>query len=694
MNNQYLPSIDSLRALSIIGVVFYHYELGLSGGFVGVDVFFVISGYLITGIILRELSAGTFSVLRFMARRIRRILPASLVMVFIVLVVGSLLFLRDDLTTLAKSAIAHCAMLANVYFYRDGDYFASPNELKPLLHSWSLAIEEQFYIVYPLALILVYRLMRHRLFAVLCSAFLASLAISIIGVFQFPSATFYLLPTRAWELLLGGILCCMPLSNGLKASWANVVSIVGALMIVAPMVVYSKFTPFPGVAALVPCVGTAAIIITSNNVDCLVTRLLSLSGLRVVGIVSYSLYLWHWPIISFARYVWGVSLGGAGTVAALALSIIVAFLSWKFIENPFRRASRSHSTRLRLLRPLLFGTMASCCVMFFSVGIWLTNGFAGLRTVTFATMMDDVTYRGQAYITERDSSGKFQYLKIGAQDGRGTPQFLLWGDSHALAVAEVFDHLASSRKICGAVAARPGTIPVTFVDRWVKSLSVGDEVATFNDNVVDYVIDSAIPMVVLAARWSVYVEGYSSIDSESATSRDRFGILIRDAITTEKSPVSAAAALERRLSEMITRLRESGVETIVLLEQIPEQDIPSPARKWFFHRRHPWLVSFPAYGSCIEVHLERQKRIDEIFSRLMHNNPSVLVLSPRAYCFDEEGHSILTANGFSCYRDNDHVSRTGAKAVLAPMIDQLLDTIPVCDERRESLSQSTGTNAR
>ena len=263
-NSSYRPEIDGLRALAVIAVIMFHAKIALSGGYLGVDVFFVISGYLITSLIIKELQKGTFTFVAFWERRIRRIVPATSVMVVAVIVAGWFLLLPNEYVALGKSAMALAAIVANIYFWRDtNSYFANGEEM-PLLHTWSLAVEEQFYLIMPLFLVVAFNLSAPRgrlLLPIVILSMFGSLAASIYGVAVFPGAAFYFLPSRAWELLIGSILALIPagwiLSNRLAR---ETVTYAGLASIVAPCLFYTKDTPFPGLAAVVPCAGTAAII--------------------------------------------------------------------------------------------------------------------------------------------------------------------------------------------------------------------------------------------------------------------------------------------------------------------------------------------------------------------------------------------------------------------------------------------------
>ena len=282
-------------------MLLYHAGLGFTGGYVGVDVFFVISGFLITALISEELSLNQFELREFWGRRIRRILPASTMMCLLVLIAGMFLLLPTDFNELAESASAHQLLFSNVFFWRRLSYFAGPSEVKPLLHTWSLAVEEQFYLFYPVLLIILRNVSRTRHLIILTSLFFLSLILSEWAVWHHPSAAFFLLPTRMWELLAGGIAFFCPISNR-KKIWQEVGAWMGIALILMAGVLFDSDTEFPGFWALLPCGGSFLLIYCNGTSLTSVGRLLSFRPVVFTGLLSYSLYLWHWPILAYMHY--------------------------------------------------------------------------------------------------------------------------------------------------------------------------------------------------------------------------------------------------------------------------------------------------------------------------------------------------------------------------------------------------------
>ncbi len=336
----YRRDIDGLRAVAVLSVVFYHLGLPFDfNGFVGVDIFFVISGYLITGLINQEVVAGKFSLLNFYLRRVKRILPALFVMVAVTTLFGILVMLPGDLKDLGKSAFAAVASLSNVYFWysEDTSYFARSSDLLPLLHTWSLGVEEQFYLFWPPLLWLAYRLAGNvGTLTVTVAIFAGSLLLSQWLLDGSQSFSFFMLPTRAWELLTGSgvyFLIWRNRRNRLPGVFWEAVAAIGLAAIVFSLFTATAGSPFPGFNALYPCLGSALLILSGAYHTTSVARVLSTSSFVAIGLVSYSLYLWHWPVLSFARYFF------RGTQRANGAGVCVAVLGPVGAQLPVRRST-------------------------------------------------------------------------------------------------------------------------------------------------------------------------------------------------------------------------------------------------------------------------------------------------------------------------------------------------------------------
>lgn len=337
---RYRPEIDGLRALAVISVILFHAGFQLfSGGFIGVDMFFVISGYLITAIILAELEGGGFSLLNFYERRARRILPALFVVVAVCLPVAWLWLMPSDVEEFSKSAMAVLVFASNIFFWHQNDYFGATTELKPLLHTWSLGIEEQFYVLFPICLLWAWRLGRTRVVVFLAIVTLLSLGLADYGARSHPVAAFFLLPTRGWELAIGALIAFYlerKAQDHFPQTLNQILSLVGLGLITYGVLAFSKETAFPGLSALIPTVGAGLIIVFALP-GTVVGRLLVSRVLVGVGLISYSAYLWHHPLLAFARHRSLKEPNAVVVVSLIMLTFGLAYLTWRYVEMPFRR---------------------------------------------------------------------------------------------------------------------------------------------------------------------------------------------------------------------------------------------------------------------------------------------------------------------------------------------------------------------
>lgn len=325
---RYRPDIDGLRAVAVLAVVLFHAGISsISGGFVGVDVFFVISGFLITTIIVKEIRRGDFSLTVFYERRIRRILPAFFVVMLFSAVVAYSLLLPQDFENFGKSLVAASLSVSNLLFWRESGYFDSTAELKPLLHTWSLGVEEQFYLFFPLLLMFIARFFKQRWTLWIVLIAFSSLLLSAWGAKHQPSATFYLLPTRAWELALGGLLAMGGVPPIHQRFWREIEALLGLGLIVWGISALTPESSFPGLNALYPCLGAALVIHAGSSGPSMVGNVLSWRPLVLIGLISYSLYLWHWPLLVFAKYYLIRPLTTLETSTVVASSFVAAIAS-------------------------------------------------------------------------------------------------------------------------------------------------------------------------------------------------------------------------------------------------------------------------------------------------------------------------------------------------------------------------------
>lgn len=503
-SSNYRADIDGLRGVAVLLVVAFH--LGTSkvpGGFVGVDVFFVISGYLIGTIILSELASDKFSLLSFYERRVRRIFPA----LFVTLIVTSLFayrfFLPSEMDEYAKSLVAATTSVSNIFFLHLSGYFEGPAAMKPLLHTWSLAVEEQFYIFLPLFLMAIRKFSVSKQRVLVLAVALLSFSVSVWGAFHSPASTFYLSHTRAWELMLGTLIALNVFPSFSNAIVRNAASMVGIILILVAAFFFSKTTPFPGLSAALPCMGAALIIAAGRGGQSLVGRALALSPMVFIGMISYSLYLWHWPLIVF-QGVSGIFAQGIWPKAAkfvvLCVSFVVATLSWKFVEQPFR------DRHGKFPRPVLFrfAGAAAFVIVAFGAAALATRGFPSrypseaVRVASFLENADPATeaqYRvGSCFLTSRNVHANFDPSVCLKRDAQRRNELLI-GDSHA---AQLWYGLSSVFKDINFLQATASGCKPTLE----QGLGVDKRCTQLMNYIFhDYLQGHRVDSVLIAARW-------------------------------------------------------------------------------------------------------------------------------------------------------------------------------------------------
>lgn len=509
----YRPEIDGLRAVAVLAVVLYHFGVpGLGGGFVGVDVFFVISGYLIGAILWREASdSGRIALGRFWLRRFRRLAPAWSVMALAVWAVGYAVLLPHDFRELGKALIAATLFAANIHQYRQAGYFDAAAEEKPLLHMWSLSLEEQFYLVLPLVLLVLARRPRAAV-AVLAALAAASLAASVLGTRSHHVAAFYLFPFRAWELL-AGVLLAMRDERARPARLGLPVSALGLGLVLAGVVLIRPGAGFPGWVAAVPVAGTVLLILNGRDGNA-VNRLLSLRPMVMIGLISYSLYLWHWPVRSLSLFVLGPDLSAPVRAGLIALSFALAWLSWRFVERPAR------DPRLLPPRALAAGVAVGVGGLL-ALGAWpfLRAGLPerfGPQVLVHAAAAQDFIQDWSRCTTARD--GPWAGVETCALGPDGPPQVLAWGDSHLRAIKEGLDEAAHRAGVPVLLIWHAGCPPLFGVDKRETAATRAEDAAcsAANRQIAQGMAHTDVPAILLVGRWSYYATGAGSgVDADN-----------------------------------------------------------------------------------------------------------------------------------------------------------------------------------
>lgn len=549
MARTYRADIDGLRAVSVVAVVLYHFEVPpFSGGFVGVDVFFVISGFLITSILWAELRDGRFSLLGFYDRRIRRILPAALVVVVVSLLAGFVLLLPGDLESLGRQSATALLGVINFFLVGNTGYFDQDASLLPLLHFWSLAVEDQFYLIWPLCLAglvaVAAKTPARTVVAALVAIICVSLAISIWLSERSPAVAFYMLHSRAWELAIGALLVFAPVVS--QRMLGEIASALGLGLIAFAVFALSVNDPFPGVNALYPCIG-AALIVWPKAHETWISRLLSFEPVRQIGLASFSLYLWHWPVLVYFRH-WnnGLMPSAFETSVLIAFSVAVAFFSLIYIEQPFRK-TRVRSAR----RTIAAGGAAIALALFPAVAAAAAHGFPSRLPPPAQKLAGLKTMWAWECPHWRSFAGAGRRLCVFGEDwDAASTRVLLWGDSHAQHYAPIVQ--ASADRHSGiSVALYPGCAPALGGN--VHHVSRADErtreaCAAHYRRVVGLLSETHdISIVLLAGAWAGLLPD-----------------LYAESVDERGSAESGAKLLRRAVGELLATISMPGRDVYVL----------------------------------------------------------------------------------------------------------------------------------
>ncbi len=654
----YRPEIDGLRSVAVLSVVLFHFSVpGFSGGFVGVDIFFVISGFLIGSILWREHAAsGTISLTRFYLRRFRRLAPAYFAMAAVSLVVGYLVLLPFEFREFGKSLIASALYVSNIHFYRQSGYFDSGAEDKILLHTWSLSVEEQFYIFLPLAMLAFARFGRFFKPTLVLAALLSfALCLYVTGLS--PPAGFYLFPFRAWELLVGVLLAVygsrtggIPGRGGALLSWLGLALLAGAVASIEPG------DSFPGSLAAVPVLGTVLVILNGKD-DNPVNRALSARVPVLVGLMSYSLYLWHWPVLTLSRY-WRDGYDGPLEAAFwLLVAIAAAWLSWRFVETPVRRARR-------LPGPVLAGGVAMASAALVSAGglLYLGNGLPGRfdpRVLAHVEASQDfIQDWSRCFVPDDGPLRGLETCPVGPA-GRA-PEFLAWGDSHLRAFKEGLDLAAREADRPGLVIWRAGCPPL-FGLRKQESASTRQEDRDCAEATAR--LREALPQLatirtmLLVGRWSYYAEG-TGIGGDAHNT-----VALAPASGSGLEGDDQAGLFAAAAAATVEELARHGKAVMVLRQvpEIPDYHSGRVARRMAHGRLRPG----PELERLTEVPrqaLERRNAAAEAaFGPLAARKEITLLDSWPALC--GAGTCSAMQAGRSLYFDNNHVTNTGARTL-------------------------------
>jgi peptidoglycan/LPS O-acetylase OafA/YrhL len=553
--------------------------------------------------------------------------------------------LPSDYAQLGKSVVAQALLVANVFFWRDdstrGGYFGATSEDRPLLHTWSLAVEEQFYLLFPLGLWWLFRFQRCRkpavLTMILAGGVVAGLALAMYGVAFRPGAAFYLLPTRAWELLGGALIAALP-AAALPRHWLvrEGASWLGLAGILLPCWFYTKETPFPGLAALPPVVGAGLFIWGNTRIpDGLVAltsagRIMAWRPIVLLGLISYSLYLWHWPVLALGHYWWLENLSPWYYRTGLVLMCgVFAVLSWLWIETPFRR-KRLVATRSAVFRFAAFCTMIS--VLLGGVVVHLRGIPARVPEIAFKNdeAQQDLPRNTEHTLLDVKSG---QLDRLGTAGKEEKSKILLWGDSHAMSALPAVDALCVELGVTGCAVTVPASPPL--LNAVFPEVGLCEELAKFTEAVLEYIKNQGIPHVLLAARWSIYQE-------------------------------SDAELLKTSLRSTINTLHQAGCQ-VWILRAVPDLDGMAYKRLAAEARSGRVFGATSLTGGWRRRIADHQQKNSVLYSLAAENLPAIFI-DPAPLLVDKTSDRYRAdLNGVSIYYDDDHLTKTASVALLLPL---------------------------
>ena len=656
---EYRPDIDGLRALAVIPIVLFHaHVVGFSGGYVGVDIFFVISGFLIATIILPQMVGQNFSIFAFYDRRVRRILPPFFAMVALVNVVCAIIFIPSDLEVFGKSVIGAALFAPNVVFATENGYFGAASDLKPLLHSWSLGVEEQFYLIFPLTLWLLLCADRRITIALIAMIGLASFATGLVATDRWPSFAFFMLPARAWELMVGALIA-LGAAPVVSNRWVGeIFAIAGVSMILWSVFTYADYTPFPGFAALLPVLGSALAIYAGQG--SVVGQVLAMQPLRYIGLISYSLYLWHWPVIVIWQYVTLHHLTGWETAGAISLSILLAIASNYGVEKPFRRAGGVLDRRNLFLLAIVVNLLTLAA----GVSILLTHGLSFRKSdaTSYATKMG--AERAKLMTSPCLAMNKAGNVPANCQwpmPPSEKPELVLWGDSHGAQLATAIHAAADKRGLPWMQVTKSGCPPIPTWDLYPHD-SQRSECPSFDHAAL--IRAGSVPrgsLVLLAARWDAVTSG------ELRFAATRAKPFLGESITTA----------QYELREVVKYLTAKGLQVVVVAQvPIPPQDINNCLERARFRNAKTELCNdFMPEDTARAAAIEKSTL--DFLAGATAGLRHTLVVRPWPDLCDHHTCYMVGAEG-PLYLDATHLSKAGATRVLHS-IDAALKAVPPGD---------------
>lgn len=685
---KYRPEIDGLRALAIVPVLMFHAGFSsFSGGYVGVDIFFVISGYLITTIVASELDKNSFSILSFYERRARRILPALFVMLAATLPPAFFLLSTIDLIAFAKSLFGSVLFLANITAYMQSGYFDSASDIKPLMHIWSLAIEEQYYLFSPLLLAFLWRFKSLKVILIIAIISVFSLILAEINLKKDASISFFYLHCRAWELGLGTLLALTLhvaniQSNAIKFSLIvrQIFACIGLALILFAITSFDKDTRFPGVSALIPTLGACLIITFATN-ETLIGKLLSTRLMVILGLISYSAYLWHQPIFAFARYRSPNQLDQAVEGGLILLTLIISYFSWRYIEAPFRRKgfmTRGGIASISFVGIIFFGAIA--------IFVNVNQGFPERYPKDLSSAFDPHKIKEGKFCDFKKLS-KYEdldFCEFGDTTSTSTSTVILFGDSHASSLLGELDLEFNRKKIKGLrvrLLKCDHTVPGMFSGAPTETtkLSALGCISNF-DNFVKFVQHNA-DAVVVSARWTAKMYPVNNLLLDSSFDNQEGGVEYHKNPKSNFAPtkldtwVTDGEWKKQAVWAFLIKLAETQKQILVVYP-IPEVGWDVPRYNFATYLQTGKVDN--TISTSFELYKSRNRFIIETLDD-QKLNKLTRIRPEQFFCLEEAGTRCLAQKNLEpYYYDSNHLASEGAKPIALEVGKQLLNaSVPI-----------------
>ena len=657
--------IDGLRALAVLPVILFHagFEL-FSGGFVGVDVFFVISGYLITTILIEDIENQRFSIADFYERRARRILPALFFVMLVCIPFAWMWMLPSQMKDFSQSLVAVSLFASNILFWRESGYFAAAAEEKPLLHTWSLAVEEQYYVLFPLFLMFAWHFGRNRVFWMIVVMATISLLLSEWGWRNKPTPNFYLAPTRAWELFAGSIAAFVVQKQGVQKN--DLLALTGLVAIVFSIFFYDDATPFPSIYALVPVLGVVLLVLYAHK-DTFAAKLLGRRSFVGIGLISYSAYLWHQPLFAFAR-IRTIEPPSLLLMSLLSLtSLVLAYFSWRYVERPFR--NRHWLSRFQILVSSVL-----LLVSFSMVGLvgHINNGFPSRIDSSLLSSIEQVqdtelTLRGIGCHLAGDLPGSLPN-GCGVNLDRGDIDVLFIGDSHLDAIGlQLLNRFGALDKSAYALSYS-GCVPISDLTR--ADMGKSFQCVEYNKVVRNFAHTNNVGTIVLVGRFPLYLLGERYDNGEGGV--ETGGPVVTHLNVTELHSESKNSVT--RIENVLEQYR-SDIEDLTKNFNVVVFT-PTPEVGWNVPNYYMKRITFSSEENHDEIvithsyqrYLERSRLFNDMLDSITSGNLYVYDIS-RVFCSENDGRCIANIGESLLYRDDDHLSYVAANIVADDFVD-------------------------